>query len=85
LIVPRLVSGYGVDVPGESVAPAASSQKPRQSCPTLRARLACPPGRASTFAGRAADGRLNYEGVLRIVDLAQSRVEGLRIGFVHAE
>lgn len=27
----------------------------------------------------------SYEGVLRIVDLAQSRVEGLRIGFVHAE
>jgi biopolymer transport protein ExbD len=43
------------------------------------------------FAGRerservlflAANGRLNYEGVMRILDLAKSGVDGLRIGFV---
>ena len=48
----------------------------------------------ATFASRAADDRvlflaaestLNYEGVLRILDLAQSRVAGLRIGFVREE
>jgi len=30
----------------------------------------------------AADDRLNYEGVLRIVDLAKSRVDDLRIEFI---
>jgi len=30
----------------------------------------------------AADDRLNYEGVMRIVDVAKSEAEGLRIGLV---
>jgi hypothetical protein len=30
----------------------------------------------------AADDRLNYEGVLRIIDLAKSGVEDLKIEFV---
>jgi hypothetical protein len=29
-----------------------------------------------------ADDRLNYEGVLRIVDLAKSNVQGLKIEFI---
>jgi len=33
----------------------------------------------------AADDRLNYEGVMRIVDVAKSGIEGLRIGVVMAE
>jgi biopolymer transport protein ExbD len=33
----------------------------------------------------AADDRLNYEGVLRIVDLAKSGVEDLQIEFLSAE
>jgi hypothetical protein len=33
----------------------------------------------------AANERLNYEGVMRIVDLAESAVEGLRIGLVTDE
>jgi biopolymer transport protein ExbD len=33
----------------------------------------------------AADDRLNYEGVLRIVDLAKSRVDDLTIGVVTTE
>ena len=33
----------------------------------------------------AADDRLNYEGVMRIVDVAKSGVEGLRIGLVMSE
>ena len=33
----------------------------------------------------AADDRLNYEGVLRIVDLAKSRVDDLTIGVIPAE
>ena len=46
---------------------------------------------AGVFANRAADDRvlflvahdrLNYEGVMRIVDLAKSQVAGLRIGLV---
>jgi len=53
---------------------------------------------AEIYAGRrpedrvlflAADDRLNYEGVMRIVDSARSEVEGLRIGLLmtdgHAE
>ena len=32
----------------------------------------------------AADDRLNYEGVLRILDLAKSGVEGLRVEFITA-
>jgi biopolymer transport protein ExbD len=30
----------------------------------------------------AVDDRLNYEGVLRIIDLAKARVEGLKIEFI---
>ena len=33
----------------------------------------------------AADDRLNYEGVMRIVDVAKSGVEGLRIGLAMAD
>jgi biopolymer transport protein ExbD len=33
----------------------------------------------------AADDRLNYEGVLRIVDLAKSRVDDLKIGVITIE
>ncbi|HZN55674.1 MAG TPA: biopolymer transporter ExbD [Candidatus Polarisedimenticolaceae bacterium] len=33
----------------------------------------------------AADDRLNYEGVLRIVDLAKSGVDGLTIGVITAD
>jgi biopolymer transport protein ExbD len=33
----------------------------------------------------AADDRLNYEGVLRIVDLAKSGVDDLTIGVIPAE
>ena len=33
----------------------------------------------------AADDRLNYEGVLRIIDLAKSGVEDLKIEFVAAQ
>ena len=32
-----------------------------------------------------ADDRMNYEGVLRILDLARSRVEGLKIAFLTAQ
>ena len=46
---------------------------------------------AATLGGRApeqhvlflaADDRLNYEGVLRIIDLAKSGIEDLKIEFV---
>jgi hypothetical protein len=33
----------------------------------------------------AADDRLNYEGILRIVDLAKSRVDDLKIGVITIE
>ena len=33
----------------------------------------------------AADDRMNYEGVLRIVDLAKSGVEGLKIEFISTD
>jgi len=33
----------------------------------------------------AADDRLNYEGVLRILDLAKSDVEGLKVEFIPAD
>jgi biopolymer transport protein ExbD len=33
----------------------------------------------------AADDRLNYEGVLRIIDLAKSRVDDLKVGVITTE
>jgi hypothetical protein len=41
--------------------------------------------RAERVLFLAADDRLNYEGVLRIVDLAKSRVDDLKIGVITTE
>jgi biopolymer transport protein ExbD len=41
-----------------------------------------PPDKRVLFL--AADDRLNYEGVLRILDLAKSGVEDLRVEFITA-
>jgi biopolymer transport protein ExbD len=54
----------------------------------LRARVAemlgrQPPEKRVLFL--AADDRLNYEGVLRIIDLAKSGVEDLKIEFIRIE
>jgi biopolymer transport protein ExbD len=118
VIVPVMLRGYDVDVPGEVAAPPPG-EVPEQivmtidieSCPVLeplevpgppadcvvrinQEAVAVPelPQRlAVTYADRegadrtlflAANDRLNYEGVMRILDVAKSGVDDLRIGIV---
>jgi biopolymer transport protein ExbD len=118
-IVPVMMRGYDVDVPGEAVAPEPPADRAPQvvlridlaECPVVdppaspglpagcTVRLdgdAVPAERlsgrlAETFAGRepadrvlflAAHPRVNYEGVLRILDAARAGVDGLRVGMV---
>ena len=119
VVVPLLLQGYDVDIPGTtseavpaqaevvqvvlSVVPSACrliGQPAGEGLPAdCRVTLndqdmpaADLPARvAEVFGGRpagqrvlfiAADDRLNYEGVLRLVDLAKSSVEDLQIEFL---
>ena len=122
VIVPVMMRGYEMDIPGETVATAAPEDRPEQIVLSidLAACLMLEPvespglpadctvrlnddsvavadlaGRVSeTFTSRepadrvlflAAHDRLNYEGVMRILDSARSGVEGLRVGLVTQE
>lgn len=120
MIVPVMMKGYDVDMPGETIA-AERPDEDRPDQVVLRIDLdACPltdpPSTAGlptgctvhlnddavavgdlterigdTYAGRkredrvlflAANSRLNYEGVMRILDAAKAGTEDLRIGLV---
>jgi len=119
MIVPVMVRGYDVDVPGETVAAPYDEDRVEQIVMTIDL-TACPlvepvaddglPGDCTvrlneeevavtdlasriheTFADRhgedrvlflAANDRLNYEGVMRILDVAKSGADDLRIGLV---
>jgi biopolymer transport protein ExbD len=122
IIVPVMVRGYDVDIPGESAAPPPSKDRVEQvvltiepdSCPILgpvdspglptgcTVRVNGDAVRVTDLAGfvaetfdqregedrvlfLAADDRLNYEGVMRILDEARSEAPGLRIGVVTEE
>jgi biopolymer transport protein TolR len=54
-----------------------AAELPARVAETLGAR---PPEQRALFL--AVDDRLNYEGVLRIIDLAKAGVEGLKIEFI---
>ena len=60
---------------GDQKIPA--NELPARVAETLASR---PPEKRVLFL--AADDRLNYEGVLRILDLAKSGVEGLQVEFI---
>ena len=65
----------------DPVGSRPSSLTRTSSAPSLAAILGGrPPERRVVFL--AADDQLNYEGVLRIVDLAKSGVEDLKIEFI---
>jgi biopolymer transport protein ExbD len=122
VIVPVMMRGYDVEVPGERAAAEVPAERPEQvvlsieleDCPLLEpvpepglpadctvslneesVAVADLAGRVGeTFAGRepadrvlflAASDRLNYEGVMRILDAARSDVAELRVGLVTVE
>ena len=61
---------------------ALNEQDPATVCPA-RLRSGRAADRRVLFL--AADDRLNYEGVLRVVDLAKSRVDDLQIEFLSTD
>jgi biopolymer transport protein ExbD len=122
MIVPVMLRGYEVDVPGEAASEPSREARPEQvvmtigleDCPALdRPDAAGLPAGCTvrlnddevsvsalaarigdTFADRApaervlflaAHDRLNYEAVMRILDVAKSGMDGLRIGIVTEE
>src|SRR6266566_4952982 len=74
VVVPLLIEGYDVDIPRAS---ADTSAQAAESQLILSGR---PAEQRALFL--AVDDRLNYEGVLRIIDLAKSGVEDLKIEFI---
>src|SRR6266700_3038029 len=69
VVVPLLIEGYDVDIP--------VAELPARVAQILGGR---PAEQRALFL--AVDDRLNYEGVLRIIDLAKSGVEDLKIEFI---
>jgi biopolymer transport protein ExbD len=72
----------GNGVPADCKVTLADQQIPAADLPDRVAQILGgePPEKRVLFL--AADDRLNYEGVLRIIDLAKSGVEDLKIEFV---
>src|SRR6266849_4723667 len=82
VVVPLLMEGYDVDIPRASADTStrvAAAELPSRVAEILGRR---PAEQRALFL--AVDDRLNYEGVLRIIDLAKSGVEDLKIEFVAA-
>src|SRR6266849_58046 len=80
VVVPLLMEGYDVDIPRASADTSAQvAESPTRVAEILVRR---PAEQRALFL--AVDDRLNYEGVLRIIDLAKSGVEDLKIEFVVA-
>src|SRR6266849_1481667 len=78
VVVPLLIEGYDVDIPRVSADTSAQvAELPARVAAILGGR---PAEQRALFL--AVDDRLNYEGVLRIIDLAKSGVEDLKIEFV---
>jgi biopolymer transport protein TolR len=72
----------GEGVPEDCSVTLADQKIPATELPARVAEIlgGQPPEKRVLFL--AADDRLNYEGVLRIIDLARSRVEDLKIEFI---
>jgi biopolymer transport protein ExbD len=69
-------------IPKDCQVTLADQQIPAAELPARVAEIlgGRPPEQRALFL--AVDDRLNYEGVLRIIDLAKSRVEDLKIEFI---
>jgi biopolymer transport protein ExbD len=72
----------GEGLPADCQVILANQKIPATELPARVAEILSgqPPERRVLFLD--ADDRLNYEGVLRIVDLAKSNVQGLKIEFI---
>ena len=82
---PMLVPPAGEGLPADCRVILADSEIPATDLPARVAELlgGRPPEQRVLFL--AADDRVNYEGVLRIVDLAKSGVDDLTISFITAD
>ncbi len=72
----------GEGLPADCRVNLADSEIPATELPARVAALLGGRPKDQRVLFLAADDRLNYEGVLRVVDLAKSRVDDLRIEFV---
>src|SRR6266581_1590652 len=83
VVVPLLMEGYDVDIPRASAD--TSAQVAESQLILSIGSAACPilgPPAEQRALFLAVDDRLNYEGVLRIIDLAKSGVADLKIEFI---
>jgi len=82
---PLLAPPTGEGVPSNCRVTLADRKIPASELPQRVANIlgARPPEKRVLFL--SADDRLNYEGVLRILDLAKSNVEGLKVEFLTAQ
>ena len=72
----------GQGLPADCRVGLADQQIPVAELPARVAEMLGNRSREERVLFLAADDRLNYEGVLRIVDLAKSRVDDLKIGVI---
>ena len=79
---PILGPPAGEGIPKDCQVTLADQKMPAAEMPARVAEIlgARPAGQRALFL--AVDDRLNYEGVLRIIDLAKSGVEDLKIEFI---
>ena len=82
---PILTPPTGDGIPKNCQVTLADQKIPAAELPARVASIlgGRPPERRALFL--AVDDHLNYEAVLRIIDLAKSGVEGLKIEFVAAK
>jgi biopolymer transport protein ExbD len=74
----------GEGVPADCNVTLSGENVPAAELPGRVAEILGPQAPEKRVLFLAADDRLNYEGVLRIIDLAKSGVEDLKIEFVAA-
>ena len=82
---PLLVPPAGEGLPSDCRVTLADQKIPASELPQRVANIlgARPPEKRVLFL--YADDRMNYEGILRILDLAQSNVKDLKIAFLTAQ
>ena len=72
----------GEGIPKDCQVTLADQKIPAAELPARVAEILCTRPAEQRALFLAVDDRLNYEGVLRIIDLAKSRVEDLKIEFI---
>ncbi len=72
----------GEGLPADCKVTLANQQIPVTELPARMAGILGDQPKEKRVLFLAADDRLNYEGVLRILDLAKSGVEGLQVEFI---